>query len=371
MAGKAGPPATYPEAWAPEPPSGDAWTARPWVHPSVRLEQGRLARKRVPRTSHAAFEPPRGVTRSPSSSARRPTGCPTSSRCAMRAWRSRPSPTTAAHPRCMAFDLATTPRTDIIVQASGDAHLSNFGLFASPGAAPRLRCQRLRRDAAGPLGVGRQAARREHRHRRARQRLQRRPRTGRPRWPPCAPTASGWPRFAAMRLIDVWYSYITDDAIRAAAEPFLAGSKDGAARRAKLEGLFSKARGQRRAPRRELADHDRRWPARRRRRPAGHPARRDPRRARCHAQGLRGLPRHDGREPPRVPGALPLRRLRAQGRGRRQRRDALLRPHPRGPRRGRPAHPAGQGGDRLGARGARRRQPAMPTTASASWSASA
>ena len=32
----------------------------------------------------------------------------------------------------MAFDLSTTPRSDIIVQASGDAHLSNFGLFASP-----------------------------------------------------------------------------------------------------------------------------------------------------------------------------------------------------------------------------------------------
>ena len=35
-------------------------------------------------------------------------------------------------PAVMAFDLATAPRTDIVVQASGDAHLSNFGLFASP-----------------------------------------------------------------------------------------------------------------------------------------------------------------------------------------------------------------------------------------------
>jgi uncharacterized protein (DUF2252 family) len=32
----------------------------------------------------------------------------------------------------MAFDLSTTPRSNIIVQASGDAHCSNFGLFASP-----------------------------------------------------------------------------------------------------------------------------------------------------------------------------------------------------------------------------------------------
>src|SRR5215510_10828084 len=32
----------------------------------------------------------------------------------------------------MAHDLATTPVTGITVQACGDAHLSNFGLFASP-----------------------------------------------------------------------------------------------------------------------------------------------------------------------------------------------------------------------------------------------
>src|SRR5204863_5538656 len=32
----------------------------------------------------------------------------------------------------MASDLAGTPRTGIVVRACGDAHLSNFGLFASP-----------------------------------------------------------------------------------------------------------------------------------------------------------------------------------------------------------------------------------------------
>ena len=31
-----------------------------------------------------------------------------------------------------ARDLSTTPRTDFIVQACGDAHISNFGIFASP-----------------------------------------------------------------------------------------------------------------------------------------------------------------------------------------------------------------------------------------------
>jgi uncharacterized protein (DUF2252 family) len=32
----------------------------------------------------------------------------------------------------MAFDLAQLPRSDIMVQLTGDAHLANFGLFASP-----------------------------------------------------------------------------------------------------------------------------------------------------------------------------------------------------------------------------------------------
>jgi uncharacterized protein (DUF2252 family) len=32
----------------------------------------------------------------------------------------------------MTFDLASLPRTDVIVQLGGDAHLANFGLFASP-----------------------------------------------------------------------------------------------------------------------------------------------------------------------------------------------------------------------------------------------
>jgi uncharacterized protein (DUF2252 family) len=32
----------------------------------------------------------------------------------------------------MASDLATTPATGLIVQACGDAHLANFGIFASP-----------------------------------------------------------------------------------------------------------------------------------------------------------------------------------------------------------------------------------------------
>ena len=89
------------------------------------------------------------------------------------------------------------------------------------------------------------------------------------------------------------------------------------------------------------------------------------------AQGLRGLPRDDGREPARVPGALPVRRLRTQGRRRRQRGDALLRARPRGSRRERHPHPPGKGGDRVGARRALGQGRLRESRRSASWWASA
>ncbi len=132
MARKATPPATYTEAWAPEPPSGDAWTARPWVHPSARVEQGRLVRKRVPRTSHAAFEPV--VDRDPIAILERQEEDRLPDLVPLRHARMAESPFAyyRGTPAVQAFDLAATPRTDIIVQASGDAHLSNFGIFASP-----------------------------------------------------------------------------------------------------------------------------------------------------------------------------------------------------------------------------------------------
>ena len=132
MTTKKSAPTSYTEAWAPKAPEGDVWTARPWVHPSVRLEEGRAARKRVPRASHAAFEPRPG--RDPiaildtQEQDRLPDLVP------LRHARMAESPFTyyRGTPAVMAFDLAVTPRTDIIVQASGDAHLSNFGLFGSP-----------------------------------------------------------------------------------------------------------------------------------------------------------------------------------------------------------------------------------------------
>ena len=145
-------------------------------------------------------------------------------------------------PAVQAFDLAATPRTDIIVQASGDAHLANFGLFASPErrlvfdandfdeTLPGPWEWDVKRLAASIVIAGRANGFTPPQNRAATMATVRSYRE----------RLAG---FAAMRLIDVWYSYITDDAIREAAEPFLARIKDTGSRRARLEAIFAKARG--------------------------------------------------------------------------------------------------------------------------------
>src|SRR4029077_15954213 len=90
---------------------------------------------RVPRTTHAAFEPRAG--RDPIAILEGQEKDRLQAPVPLRHARMAESPFAyyRGTPAVMAFDLAATPRTDIIVQASGDAHLSNFGLFASPERA--------------------------------------------------------------------------------------------------------------------------------------------------------------------------------------------------------------------------------------------
>jgi uncharacterized protein (DUF2252 family) len=98
-----------------------------------RVARGKVARAEVPRSSHAEFardpQQPDPVTLLEGQAAARvPELIP------IRYGRMAVSPFTffrgAALP--MAGDLTGTPRTGLIVQACGDAHLANFGLFASP-----------------------------------------------------------------------------------------------------------------------------------------------------------------------------------------------------------------------------------------------
>jgi uncharacterized protein (DUF2252 family) len=100
--------------------------------PAERAARGKMARAEVPRDAHAAFERPADrpdplVLLEEQAKTRVPELVP------IRWGRMMVSPFTyyrgAALP--MASDLAATPVSGLPVQACGDAHLSNFGLFGS------------------------------------------------------------------------------------------------------------------------------------------------------------------------------------------------------------------------------------------------
>ncbi len=104
-------------------------------HPTVeeRHELGRAARKRVPRSSHADWVPPPNRpdpvdVLTAQDASRLPWLVP------IRHGRMIESPFTfyRGAAAIMAGDLAPTPVTGIDAQLCGDAHLSNFGVFASP-----------------------------------------------------------------------------------------------------------------------------------------------------------------------------------------------------------------------------------------------
>lgn len=100
--------------------------------PAERAALGKAARKRVPRSSHAVFTPepdrdPVGLLESQAAS-RVPELVP------IRYGRMLVSPFTFYRGAAlvMAADLSGTPESGLRVQACGDAHLANFGVFGSP-----------------------------------------------------------------------------------------------------------------------------------------------------------------------------------------------------------------------------------------------
>ncbi|MGZ6693850.1 MAG: DUF2252 family protein, partial [Solirubrobacteraceae bacterium] len=111
-------------------------TATPPVpHLSVaeRIARGKAARAEVPRASHAVFEP--SPTRAdPVELLERQAKTRVPELVPIRYGRMLVSPFTFYRGAAliMAQDLAATPRSGLTVQCCGDAHLSNFGVFASP-----------------------------------------------------------------------------------------------------------------------------------------------------------------------------------------------------------------------------------------------
>ena len=104
-----------------------------YLAPDERRARGKALRQRVPREDHGAWEPPES-RRDPvdllseSNEGRLPHLIP------IRFGRMMQSPFAfyRGSAALMAADLASTPKSSLIVQACGDAHLMNFGGFATP-----------------------------------------------------------------------------------------------------------------------------------------------------------------------------------------------------------------------------------------------
>jgi uncharacterized protein (DUF2252 family) len=117
--------------------TGAARTRKPAVVPHLsvaeRVARGKAARNEVPRAGHAAFEPP-SPGADPVELLERQAKTRVPELVPIRYGRMLVSPFTfyRGAAMIMAHDLGATPRSGLTVQCCGDAHLSNFGVFASP-----------------------------------------------------------------------------------------------------------------------------------------------------------------------------------------------------------------------------------------------
>jgi len=116
-------------------PASNAKPAPAVPHLSVaeRIARGKAARKEVPRAGHALFEP-LSTRPDPVELLEHQARTRVPELVPIRYGRMLVSPFTFYRGAAliMADDLAATPRSGLTVQCCGDAHLSNFGVFASP-----------------------------------------------------------------------------------------------------------------------------------------------------------------------------------------------------------------------------------------------
>ena len=114
-------------------PSSATLNEVPHLTVAERAARGKAARAEVPRSSHATFEPP-PRRNDPIKLLERQAETRVPELVPIRYGRMLVSPFTFYRGAAliMASDLAATPRSGLTVQCCGDAHLSNFGVFASP-----------------------------------------------------------------------------------------------------------------------------------------------------------------------------------------------------------------------------------------------
>jgi uncharacterized protein (DUF2252 family) len=126
------------------PPPGGTWTEGPASEPPAgasagalteaeRRARGKAVRTRLPRSAHARYEPAPGRP-DPIEALERQAASRVGELVPIRYGRMLASPFSFFRGAAliMAHDLGAAPHTGLHTQLCGDAHLSNFGLFASP-----------------------------------------------------------------------------------------------------------------------------------------------------------------------------------------------------------------------------------------------
>src|SRR5689334_11031431 len=244
--------ATTPKATTPKAttPKATAPRIRRISHPSLdeRLNQGRTARDRTPPSSHVGWSP---ATDRPDPVAlleqqdrtREPDLVP------VRHGRMMVSPFTfyRGAAKIMAADLASTPVAGLGVQLCGDAHLSNFGAFASPERVLLFDLNDFDETLPGPFeyDVKRMAASFEIAARN----------NGFSTADTRAATLASvrayreaMASFAQMGTMDIWYAHLDEDELRAGIRTVVAGTAKQAKAAKKAE---------KRAAKQEKADRER------------------------------------------------------------------------------------------------------------------
>ncbi len=191
------------------------------LNAAERAQTGRQLRAAVPREAHAEFRP-RPDRPDPVVLLEQQAQSRVRELVSVRYGRMLVSPFSyyrgAALP--MAADLAGTPATGIIVQACGDAHLSNFGLFGTPERNLVFDINDFDETLPGPwewdikrLAASLEVAGRENGYSRRERRMIVRGCAARYR--------EAMRDFAAMKNLDVWYVHPSAEDLRIRLEPLL------------------------------------------------------------------------------------------------------------------------------------------------------
>jgi uncharacterized protein (DUF2252 family) len=185
----------------------------PHLSTAERAARGKAARADVPRSSHATFEPP-STRPDPVDLLERQAETRVPELVPIRYGRMLVSPFTfyRGAAMIMAHDLGPTPRSGLNVQCCGDAHLSNFGVFASPERRLVFDVNDFDETLPGPwewdvkrLAVSMLIAARDNGYRVKDEERIVRATVGRYR------TATA--EFAAMKNLDVWYSRLEIESV--------------------------------------------------------------------------------------------------------------------------------------------------------------